>query len=550
MNVAQLASTFNGKVDLIPDILIDDFTQLHKSGNLNIKYCFISHAHSDHYKGLNDSFPTSPQILCTRATHILIKEQNRGSLSISRNMFNCTECEFNRPIQLEPSLQATLLPNFHCLGSAMILITDTRGDTEINVLFTGDAKFEDSTIQSFKQHKALMPFIYGPKIIDMLYLDTTFAYRNTNISMLENMHGIHQLVEVIQMYPKGTRFRFLDTVYGFEEVWAKVNEWFPGSTWNLGNSGKWILKVKETVNDRLECNTNCVDTIHELSNKVVDDPQFTFIIGKKTDAGSERCVNLKHAIDLTRDEYENFHLPKKRDEFVSLVEVYDGVFEGRFEYHGEMMVFQYYKHNEVYLPRHMKFMYSRHSSYSETKQFVDLFKEKPRDLYPITESKVTWHHGFNISKFYGVVDNSYDVFAQSLYGPCNVDVHSDVANTEVADYWSSAKSFNSVSTECDFDFEPIGLGGKRLDDRKDSFIERKVELRKYTGEVIKTQITEKKNRRHRFNENLDVVHDNDSNVEIINIDSDRLDTGKGGKKRKVMKVSSNLNTLIDNLDFV
>ncbi|TID30515.1 hypothetical protein CANINC_000868 [Pichia inconspicua] len=547
MNINKLASTFQGQVELISDILIDDFSYLKSPKGDGIKYCFISHAHSDHYKGLSEPFTSCPQIITTLTTKLLIQEQNKNSFNMQRNLLRCREIKFNETLELEPNLNVTFIPNFHCLGSAMIMITDFRRLNEVNILYTGDARFEDQVIQSFRTYPSLMPFIYGDKRLDMLYLDTTFAYRNININIIENMNGIYQLIELIKKYPKGTRFRFWDTVYGFEEVWLKVHASITNSSWDLGSATKWIGKIKESVPCNLERSINSIDRINELCESIEDDPFFHFSIGKKTQTG-KHVVDLKHAIDLTRDEYEQIYLPKKQDEFTSIFEAYDGVYEGRFLYQNSPLKFYYYKHDSLFFPTHVKFIYSRHSSYLETKQFVDLFRYKPKDLYPITESKVTWHHGFNMNRFYGVPNTTYDQRAHSWYGSCNVEVQTDVNNTNIEDYWSSVRSFNSVSTEADFDFDAIGQDIKN-DENREEFVIRKDKLSKYTGHVIQKQIKEKKLRRERFNQNLDVSQNNESNIVIIPLNSETLSQDKV-KKRKVMKVTSNLNNILSKLDFI
>lgn len=547
MNVNQLASTFNGQVDLIPDILIDDFCALQNAKGDAIKYCFISHAHSDHYKGLSEPFTGRPQIITTLTTKLLIQERNKSNFNIQRNLFQCREVKFNETFELEPNLHVTFIPNFHCLGSAMIIITDHRISKEINILYTGDARFDDLVIQSFKTCPTLMPFIYGDKILDMVYLDTTFAYRNTNISILENMQGIYQLIELIKFYPKGTCFRFLDTVYGFEEVWIKIQAYFKDSSWYLGSAAKWIGKIKRCTTDNLERCTNTIDQVDGLCDSIKDDAYYHFSIGKKTQTG-RRVVDLKHAIDLTRQEYENIYLPKRKEDFLSIFEAYDGVYEGKFLYEGTTLKFYYYKCKSLFLPAHLKFIYSRHSSYLETKCFVELFKNKPKDIYPITESKVTWHHGFNMNLFYGIPNTTYDRRAHSWYGPCNVEVHADHDTTNIEDYWPSVRSFNSVSTEADFDFDAIGQDVKKEENR-DEFSLRKDELTKYTGIVIQKQVKEKKARRGRFDQNVDVSPNDESHVAIIPVDSESLNTEKV-KKRKVMKVTNNLNNILSKLDFI
>ena len=531
----ETALTFHGTIPEIPDILIDNFQPLHvsesiyNSSKFKPKYCFISHAHSDHYKGLTKQFPRyvqTPLLIMTKTTHDLIVAAN-ASPQTRRNITRCLFPKVNQTIELEKGLECTLIPNFHCLGSCMIFLKDTRNGRDFNMLYSGDARFEDSVISSFKTSPKLLPFIYGEDQLDMLYLDTTFAYRKRNIDILENAHGIYQLIKLIEMYPLGTTFKFTDTVYGFEEVWIKLLDHFGNRCvmYCCEKVQKWLSILKNNTDNEssslMEKRVNTMDDITTLfkiqhgKNFVNYTDKYNFYVeGAKNIriVSNGPIVEVKHAIDLTKTEYLSVHSPKKEEEFYDLIYKADPIHKwvGKFSYNDLPLVFEYIKDdtNNLYLPLHIKFIYSRHSSYTETKNFVDLFKQKPKDLYPMTESFNTWQRGFNMLRFYGVANTSYDRNCMENYGSCNIDVSYDKKNIEVVDFWSSIPdeismhSFNSVSTEVDFDFEAMGQD-LRNSGIHTSFDERKDLLVQNEGRKIRRQIEEKKRRTDRFLRNVD-----------------------------------------------
>ena len=600
--MTESALTFNGIVPLLPDILVDNFSLLHTKNTATpantIKYCFVSHGHSDHYKGLDIQFTnlTNPvKILLTETTRDLILAHSSTSNSLRRNLANCTIVSMNKTIELEPNLKCTFIPNFHCLGSCMIFINDRRlkdGVTEndINVLYTGDVRFEDTVISSFKTSSVLSPFIFGPKKLNMLYLETTFAYRGVNIEIPENLNGIHQLIDLISSYPKGTHFRFPQLTYEFEEVWLKVGEYF-GNRCNIciDDKLKKLFAAFNRTGDiyyELEKRVNVIDNIDKLNmmlDKQNDDAEYTFFIGyvkNNVVKHKKPMIKITPAIDLSKSEYKEVYLGKKEDEFHDIYLTSEGsdTWEGIFwSYENKRYLNMNYIKNhkdQIYLPMEIKFIYSRHSSFSETKSFLELFKHKPLDIYPLTESYDTWHSGFNMLHYYGIPNASYDKQATIKYGSCNKHVVNLPENLEIVDQWRSndsekennkTTSFNSVSTDNDFDFDAIGQDLRRFGDHK-SFDERKMMLTPFDGRRMMRQKEEKKRRYDRFLGNTNTAKideymksefDSKSNkavVQFIRMSEDNSSIVENeakvpSKKRKVMPSDKVLDELVRQIKF-
>lgn len=580
--------TFNGIIPLIPDVLIDNFETIHAnstSRNNIAKYCIISHAHCDHYKGLSGKFLKSkaPKFILTKTTKHLILCHTNTPTNIEKNLTNAEFAEMNVTKELEPGLKYTFIPNYHCLGSAMVLIKDLRGGKALSVLYTGDARFEYGVIYSIRTSTILSPYIFGSEPLNMLYLDTTFSYRNRNIEILDNLEGIYRLASLIRQYPIGTKFRFLDTIYGFEEVWVKIHDIFASKCnfYFSKNVSRWIEKVKLSNNwlyDDLEKNVNMVDKIYNLVPVKRDKFDYAFYIGEIEECGisdASSIITIKHAIDMTKTEYMEVYLPREINQFEELncqnqeKEIWNGKFWFNNGGKKQLLNFNYIrcKQSFMFLPLHIKFIYSRHSSYSESKNFVKLFKNV-QDIYPMTESFDTWQKGFNMKNFYGINNSSYDLASNDKYGSCNLELRSDDNNLRIIDYWGSSSdrcsdvlnSFNSVSTEVDFDFDPIGqvIRGKET-----QLSRKRKEGVALKGRVLKTQRREKRRRIERFLNNVDTVGPATFNpqkyVRCLRLDhgidrelirSYSLEEEEIFDNKNVMKLKSNLEDILIDINFM
>ncbi|KAJ4855696.1 beta-lactamase superfamily domain-containing protein [Trichoderma breve] len=141
-------STFNGLVSEFPDIRIDFFRH-HVDASPPLA-CFLSHVHSDHLSGLESL--RSPFVYCSAATReILLRlERYPCRINYSRGILEARQQTYKhlskviKPLPLESPttielrpgncIQVTLFDANHCPGSVMFLI-EGQGKA---ILYTGD----------------------------------------------------------------------------------------------------------------------------------------------------------------------------------------------------------------------------------------------------------------------------------------------------------------------------------------------------------------------------------------------------------------------------
>lgn len=200
-------------------------------------------------------------------------------------------------------------------------------------------------------------------------------------------------------------------------------------------------------------------------------------------------IKIKQAININKHEYISVCLPKQQEGFREIAKIgvknkYRGIFMYDDGYTEIKFTRDYTKGpNEEYLPIEIKVLYSRHSSYSETQKFVNMFRHKPFDIYPITESFKRWQTGFNMRNLYDIKNAIYDSRLRKVYESCNNELKDNPDIKKITSNWTStsinnekndvnSKSFSSISTVRDFDFTPIGQDVGRLKENQ-SFDNRK-----------------------------------------------------------------------------
>lgn len=167
-------STFNGLIEEIPQISIDNFV------TKGMKYYFLSHCHSDHLNGIEKldqeaplyATPISKLIVSRKYPKINIIELEIG---VRRN-FEVTSSDG----KLLP-FSLTALSAGHCIGACMLLFQIEGTD----ILYTGDFRI---SIENAKRIKALQEIIdYGNLVI---YFDSTFF-----LSQYEKFPKINESIE-------------------------------------------------------------------------------------------------------------------------------------------------------------------------------------------------------------------------------------------------------------------------------------------------------------------------------------------------------------------
>lgn len=126
---------------------------------------FLTHFHSDHYKGLTPTW-NSGRIYASRQTSILLRSE------FPQLEIYSLELDVPHWIVLNPStgqgINVTLIDANHCIGSVMFLFQSVETG---NILFTGDFRF----VPEMLQHPALRDSSGKVIEIDQLFLDNTFA---------------------------------------------------------------------------------------------------------------------------------------------------------------------------------------------------------------------------------------------------------------------------------------------------------------------------------------------------------------------------------------
>ena len=150
------------------NFVVDGF--LYASALLSQTY-FLTHFHADHTVGLSSSFGEG-DIWCSLVTARLI----RRHLRIDPRHIKVLE--LNRPTLVANEVQVVAIDANHCPGAVMFLFTLRSGKA---YLHTGDFRWSREEMCA-NQH--LSPFMiqgtaHGYRTLEALYLDTTYASRNT-----------------------------------------------------------------------------------------------------------------------------------------------------------------------------------------------------------------------------------------------------------------------------------------------------------------------------------------------------------------------------------
>ncbi|KAI5952951.1 hypothetical protein CANMA_005052 [Candida margitis] len=374
-------STFDGEIREIPGVYVDNFSY---KGEV----FFLTHSHSDHLKGLlSNSFCS--RVYCSQLTKDIIALEGR----YGDKLRYLSVREYNQPFEVQTFYQTvtvTMLETYHCPGSSMFLFECANG---ISCLATGDIRAEEWWVSSLIKNRYLFPYITGLKKLDQIYLDTTFSCRGEPyISIMPNSEGIMALIEFLKLYPidKYIEFSFIDAVSGSEEVWLQVLDHFNGT---LDADSTIIQRLKLLkYEDKDTSPTFIGPMIFNVGNLYKDVPLM---------------ITIKHAIDFNIVDYAGFCLPKRLCDVdasnLTLLRMLD---TGHQVYSYEGNAWLLPLDGEELLPTNLLLMFSRHSSYKESIEFVRLFK--PKSVFPCVASKTSWLNGFTVGRVFGHVCSSSD----------------------------------------------------------------------------------------------------------------------------------------------
>ncbi|EGC46320.1 DNA repair protein [Histoplasma capsulatum var. duboisii H88] len=231
-------STFDGIVEEFPQIRSKEPHTGAFSNKLDEAplACFLSHVHSDHLQGLESL--RAPFIYCSAATReILLRlEKYPHRINFSKGILESRKQHYKhlskllRPIPLQVpteielsprnNIRVTLFDANHCPGAVMFLI---EGNGKA-ILYTGDIRAESWWVDNLIRNPVLIPYTLGSKLLDKIYLDTTFATKSDVYqTFASKAEGIRELLEKVQTYPDNTLFYLRVWTFGYEDVWLALS---------------------------------------------------------------------------------------------------------------------------------------------------------------------------------------------------------------------------------------------------------------------------------------------------------------------------------------
>ncbi|KAH6965649.1 hypothetical protein EDB82DRAFT_513390 [Fusarium venenatum] len=89
------------------------------------------------------------------------------------------------------------------------------------ILYTGDIRSEPWFVNAISRNPNLVEYTSGLKILDKIYLDTSFT---ENVPFETKAYGIAELLKKVSKYPKDTVFHFQVWTYGYEDVWIALSK--------------------------------------------------------------------------------------------------------------------------------------------------------------------------------------------------------------------------------------------------------------------------------------------------------------------------------------
>ncbi|CCE82883.1 Piso0_002639 [Millerozyma farinosa CBS 7064] len=392
---------FHGKIHEIPNVLVDNFTD-------EAELYLLTHSHTDHLLGLRKrSF--DGLVYCSYITKELIE--------IKRPCFaskNLIPIQYNRCYDISLStgcLYVTMISSYHCPGSSMFLLEDSRH----RVLITGDIRGEDWWLEELKSNTFLRPYISGALRLDNIYLDTTFSYRGEPyIDIPSNYDGINLLVEQLRSYPlddPDIQFYFLDSVTGLEEVWAYIAKEFGGSI-HLKKDIEERLKVL-FQNERWRSNIDQVLSRAKYAPHEEQNSPVFHLCGRKLQDCTKKpkiSVKIRQCINFNMVDFINYCLPIKisslSDNDKKELHLESTTRRGNKAYTFRNRSWILSSKNLELLPADLRLLYSFHSSYRESNNFVSLFS--PRQVYACVDSRRSWINGFSIARLFTKSCNNDD----------------------------------------------------------------------------------------------------------------------------------------------
>lgn len=411
-------STFNGCILEFPGVAADKF-------NCNASIFLLSHHHADHTIGLrNRTF--NRRVYCSKGTKKLL-ESNKSYNHIQHLI---RALDYNRQYTLNVEqdkeitlVVVTLIPSYHCPGSCMFLIEQD----EKAVIYTGDIRAEDWWIKGLPYNQFLYPYT-SSKQLENIYIDTTFAYRGEPYAKYAtNSDALKMLAGILALYPKDDpeiQFYFNDSVSGLDECWIKLAYEF-GLEIHAEATNSKILNVVE-VTETLPSYGGRHTFTHTIEGTKAPQKSKLHACGrywKCTEPKAKFPVSICQYSDFNVVDFAAASMPIRIDSIhgvdIEGLKKIDTTAKGNKIYNFKNRVWLLSQDGTELLPDNLKLLFSRHSSYEETVNFISIFK--PKQVFPCCESRQTWLNGFTVKRIFGSVcspgmESSYDQMMEREHG--------------------------------------------------------------------------------------------------------------------------------------
>lgn len=413
-NLVMASNAFHGRLNEFPAIGVDRF-------NIGCEVYLLTHAHKDHLVGL-DRVSFNSRVYCSETTKRLVTAELQ--YRHKAHMLRPVECNKVHEIEVDDNLVSlVLVPTYHCPGSVLFLVYDSRKA----VLVTGDVKAESWWIDlSVRNNPNLYGFIAGNRTLDCIYFDSSFGHRGEPyIEMPHNDVGIRGAIALLQQYPKDDPeiyFTLRDTILGFEECWAKLSQAL-GAKIELSQKLESRLKRSESASDAIYSSW-----VRSVLNSNDCGNYWTLKVGpnnSEQNSIAKFSVKLQQCIDFNLPDLLAHFWPINYNavEDDSGLQLIDTTCKGHqiYEFRGRKWLKPQGK--AVLLPSDIRIVFSRHSSYSESKDLISCFK--PKQVYPCLFLKSTWKCGFSMKrlflKYCSGTEFAFDEEMRSLYGSHNIE---------------------------------------------------------------------------------------------------------------------------------
>jgi len=191
-----------------PDLLshsisVDDFS-------LAASFYMLTHAHSDHMRGLSKHFGKNRQgskIYCTRVTMDLSIMAIQG---LDQHNFHIIP--YNQAFRLNQSVTVWSFPSYHCDGACMFLF-EILG--ELRIVYTGDFRFHNE----MRKNSLLTDMVIDRLYYDDLFDEITIDYPSYQESLT------HMLSCITMLQDRGhKRINIHCSILGLESILREITD--------------------------------------------------------------------------------------------------------------------------------------------------------------------------------------------------------------------------------------------------------------------------------------------------------------------------------------